>query len=624
MKIKAPILQFIKSNSEQLFKNIVQVAKKYKGNELVNKLNVVINYYFNLGKEDMFQDIMLPDLRKEVKKLSEELHDGLKEEEIEFQDIKENEKIKKKEKLGLFKHGSYDWLGNYRSDDMKAWLKNKYKDELDEIKHDRLALNKMDQDLKDLMLDTFHSCYLLDTEAKRTFKPNESRFIRPLTDNNSIRDNTVADELLSKRIASNLFSRMLKVLDEEAELQDQLNEIQNKQKENKEKQDQLKEEKKELEEQKKEMEQKQKELEEQKDNAQSQKEKNQIQKELDKNQQQQQQNEQQQQQNQQQQDQTKKDQKDLKNKEQQASDELEDQQKEGNEDFQTACAQASKDAKDGKQVKALLSMSGGKDAGDQSMINEIREDFLDKNMLNRINIDKFSQIIKSTKFLDIEMKDYKNDVFGTTSGVTIGDDLKEILTDELISDDWEFYLNYIESNLLQSEMKASTIPSDYIVLIDSSGSMGDHNKVTVSRAIAYWFMLKTIKEKGNAYLWFFNASPVGREPISFKKDKKGFLTALFGTMPDGGTCITSILRETKRFIDRTEDYQLKKNKEVILISDHESSIDEHVLKNKNFNLHVIAVGGGRGSALDTLKNYTKDKKVFMLDEANKLLKAFKE
>jgi len=606
MKFQSKILAWIKQNGDQLYKNLVSIAKKYDGNELINKINILVNYYFNIGKEEFFNDIMLPELRNEVQKLSEILHSGIKDEEIEIVTPKESKIEKKTEKKGLFKHGSYNWLGDYRINEMKAFLKSRFQDELKNLK---ITPDKMEQDIKNLMLDTFHGCYLLATETKRGMDKREQRFIKPLSEDNNIRDNTIGDELLSKRISSNLFARILKTLDEESEIQDKVDNLKNKQQQKKEDREQQEQEQKDLQ-------QKKKEMKEKKDESQSQKEKNNIQKQID-------QNEQEQQENQQKQQQTKQQQKDIEQNLDQAEQQLDQKQQKDNQQFMAACNEAEGEAKEGKQIKAMLSLTGGKKAGDESIINEIREEFLDRNTLKKYNVSKFVEIIKSTKFLDIDMKNYKNDVFGTTSGVTIGDDIKEVLVDELLSDDWQFYLNYIENNLLQSEMKASSIPSDYIVLIDVSGSMDTSEKTTVSRAVAYWFMLKTIKEKGNAFLWFFNASPVGSEPISFKKDKKEFLSRLFGTVPGGGTDISAILRATTRFISTSEEFKLKRNKEVILISDNESSISTSVLQNKNFKLHVIAVGG-KGSAFNTLKEFTEDKKIFMLDEANKLLKAFKD
>lgn len=603
--MNAPNLKFLKKHHEQLFKNLIQIAKKYSGAELNNKINLLFNYYDNIGKDDSLEDISINDLRKEVFQASNELHTGTTEETLKVTGRDLEEKIKK-----LYRHGNYAWLGNYRIDDMKASLKNKYQSELNSLKKFNNP-EDLSPDLKELMLDTFHSCYLLNTETKRQLNEREQRFIRPLTDTMSIRDSTVMDELLSKRISTSLFSRMLKALDEEAELEDKMQDLQQKQEKNKKEQEDLQQKQQELE-------NKQKELEDQKQNAQSQSEKKQLQKQQDNL-------KQDQQDNQQQQEQSKQEEKKLQQQSDQAGQQLDQQKQKNDGQMKQFIVQASQEAKNGKEIKTMLQMSmpGGLQAGTEAMINEVREDFLDRNMLDKINMKEFMKLIKSTKFFDSEINDFKNDVFGTTAGITIGDNMREVIVDELLTDDWQFYQNYVESNLLQYEMKANTIPNDYLVLIDNSGSMSDTKKTTMSRAVAYWLMLKTIREKGNVYLWFFNAMPEGSRPISFKDDKKGFLVTLFGTTCNGGTNISSILEAAAEFFKNEPVFKEKRNKEVVLISDHESSIDRRVLEKKNYKLNAVLVGA-RGSALKTIQEFTEKHKIFALDEAKNLLKALKD
>ena len=90
-------------------------------------------------------------------------------------------------KTGVFKYGNYGWLGEYRANEILS------------------AVKKAGQDLDfdpTLTIDVFHACYLLNTSLTQNPDKTIIQIIQPILSDESLREITVADDLISRVFAA--------------------------------------------------------------------------------------------------------------------------------------------------------------------------------------------------------------------------------------------------------------------------------------------------------------------------------------------------------------------------------------------------------------------------------------
>ena len=166
-------------------------------------------------------------------------------------------------------------------------------------------------------------------------------------------------------------------------------------------------------------------------------------------------------------------------------------------------------------------------------------------------------------FTDISVtfeKARKPSFYGSREGIRFGRDLTKVVPSALSMPDELFWYRYATGTLPIIETYSTEL-SEFILVVDKSGSMDDENKTLWSRAVALALAKQAKKGNVRSYLMFFDYDVIPEKPIDLLKEFSKALDYILTLECDGGTSIDRALREADKY-----------GKTIILITDGEDSV----------------------------------------------------
>ncbi len=494
--------------------------------------------------------------------------------------IAKRKKIEMMPDEGLFSFGNYGWLSNYRQTAI-----------LNRARIPKASLLRQ----KHLGIDIFNSCYLLNTHQKRELTPTEKSIIEPILLNKKIRYQTIGDDMMARA-----FSVVYAEKIEKAYQQAKQKMIQR-----------LEQQKKKEEEQKKK---------ENKGKGQGQDQK-----------------------------QEQKDKQDQQQDGQNQGTPIDGQDQEGNQQGQGQCPSPDQQGQNGQnQTGQGQCQNPGQDQGQQGQgqgqpdqgknpgqgdsppkpegpnldldqeglddmenqlkqdMREVQEDIEDMRQMRdvvtksagkqfaklaldqAISIKKQLDLKKLLKILEkfeVELAKKGEGEYGDFRNVGAGRDLNKVLITEMAKDDELFYLDYARGTLLTQEFEEGGW-EEFVILMDSSGSMSGSKKLTFSRSLAFCLALRAKKEHKDCKIVYFNTR-LATKIYSLKEDSEMFLKAVLHLRADGGTSIGECIKQLQREIGIEKAPKTK----VFVVTDGEDSfyLSKNEIKFKK--LYAVFVEG---------------------------------
>ena len=154
----------------------------------------------------------------------------------------------------------------------------------------------------------------------------------------------------------------------------------------------------------------------------------------------------------------------------------------------------------------------------------------------------------------------KPSFYGSREGIRFGRDLTKVVPSALSMPDELFWYRYATGTLPVIETYSTEL-SEFILVVDKSGSMDDENKTLWSRAVALALAKQAKKGNVRSYLMFFDYDVIPEKPIDLLKEFSKALDYILTLECDGGTSIDRALIEADKY-----------GKTIILITDGEDSV----------------------------------------------------
>jgi Ca-activated chloride channel family protein len=163
---------------------------------------------------------------------------------------------------------------------------------------------------------------------------------------------------------------------------------------------------------------------------------------------------------------------------------------------------------------------------------------------------------------------------------------------------------------------------DIVIVLDTSGSMAENNKIGIAKSIILNFAKKRLNDRIG--LVIFGDIPYIASPLTYNKNiLKDILDRIFVNIAGGKTAIIDALFLSTNLFKNSKS----KNKIIILITDGKENasitpLDVALKKLKGIKVYSININSAPNNLLQTISTKTNGK-YFSINSPNKLQKVFK-
>ncbi|MCE4622209.1 MAG: VWA domain-containing protein [Desulfurococcales archaeon] len=268
-----------------------------------------------------------------------------------------------------------------------------------------------------------------------------------------------------------------------------------------------------------------------------------------------------------------------------------------------ALQQAESDSKIAKSIESLINSSLIGNTSELAF-EDVLETIL--NLARKTDVSRVLEKLEGVKIPANFARKTERFTKGWIEGVELGGDLERVHPSQLSLPDEVFYLLYAESRLLLYKRVFMAHEGPLYVLLDKSGSMSG-NKIDWARAVAIALFQTALREGRSFYVRFFDAMPHNLLSVIGRPRPRDIVSLLeyLGTVKAGGG--TDITRALAVAASDIEANKVKKNPDVILITDGEDRLSESILNGilsrSKINLHTVMIGGDNKSLRSVSSSY---------------------